>query len=335
MEIITPVYARIISRHLRQLGYSEEEIFGCSGLSEDKLSTASELPLALFRQILENAENLQTDIPIGFLLGRHHNVMSLGPLAAAITSAPNIRNGLQTLESFTRLQASYIRVTLRSRISGMSLRFEFAENSEAMLIAHAEAALMYIQWYVEAVSGLTLDDACYRLTYPEPPHAEFYRHYLHGTALFSQEEISFELPVRYLDSASPYYHEGMWHQSKVYLSQRLRELCATEQSVYSQHVLALLRSYEPPFPTLHSIATELHVSERTLNRRLRSEGTSFRRIRSELIHQCAKLHLRESKASVESIASTLGFQDSANFRRSFRARFGVTPSEFRQNRERK
>jgi AraC-like DNA-binding protein len=331
METVSPVYARIISRHLRQLGCGEEEIFMSSGLSEEKLRTESELPLQKFRQLLENASRLQTDIPVGFLMGRHHNVMSLGLIGSVVAAAPSVRNGLQALESFTRLQASYIRMALRSGISGMSLHFEFTVNSEATLIAHAEAALMYIQWYVETVSGLTLNDASYRLTYSEPPHAEQYRQYLHGTALFSQEEISFELPMHYLDSASPYYNEEMWRLSKMYLSRRLRELGAREQDIYSQHVRARLRSYEPPFPTLQTIANELHVSERTLNRRLQSEGTSFRHLRGELIHQWAQIHLRETDSSVESIALTLGFQDPANFRRSFRARFGVTPSEFRQS----
>ena len=331
METISPVYARVISRHLRRLGYCEKEIFRGSGFSEEGLRTASELPLRLFHHLLENASSLQTDIPVGFLIGQHHNVMSLGPIGSAVAAAPSIRNGLQALESFTRLQASHIRMALRSGISGMSLRFEFTVNSEATLIAHAEAALMYIQWYVETVSGLTLDEANYQLTYSEPPHAEQYQQYLHGTALFGQENISFELPMHYLDSASPYYNEEMWQLSKMYLSRRLRELGATEKNIYSQHVLARLRSYEPPFPTLQTIANELHVSERTLNRRLQSESTSFRHLRGELIHQWAQIHLRETDASVESIALTLGFQDPANFRRSFRARFGVTPSKFRQS----
>ena len=331
MASINPVYARIVTRYLHQQGFSEEEIFAGSGLSEDALWAITELPLLPFRQILENADRLQTDIPVGFLIGRHQNVMSLGPMGAAVSAAPSIRHGLQAIESFTRLHASYMRVALHSRIGGMSLRFNYEDNPEVTLIPHAEATLVFVQWYIETVSGQPLDDASYLLTYPAPAYAAQYQQYLHGTSVFGQQENSMELPSRYLDIRSPYYHEQMWQQSKLQLSQRLRELGATETGIYSQHVLSRLRSHEPPLPGLQAIASDLHVSERTLNRRLQSEGTSFRELRRELIHEWARQHLMETEASVESIAITLGYQDPANFRRAFRSRFGITPSDFRQS----
>ncbi|MEL0192149.1 MAG: helix-turn-helix domain-containing protein, partial [Halieaceae bacterium] len=55
----------------------------------------------------------------------------------------------------------------------------------------------------------------------------------------------------------------------------------------------------------------------TLNRRLREEGATFRQLKVEAIHYGAKRMLLEG-VSVEAIAAIHGYENAANFRRSFR-----------------
>ncbi len=75
------------------------------------------------------------------------------------------------------------------------------------------------------------------------------------------------------------------------------------------------------------MADSLHVSSRTLNRRLQDEGTTFRQLRLEAVHNWAKRLLLE-KVSVEAIALSLGYENPANFRRSFRDYVGCSPTEW-------
>ena len=77
----------------------------------------------------------------------------------------------------------------------------------------------------------------------------------------------------------------------------------------------------------------LTISERTLNRRLQAEGSSYRDLKSDALANWAQLYLDQTDKSVESIAATLGYQDTANFRRAFRKRTGCSPSEYRQRQE--
>jgi AraC-like DNA-binding protein len=101
------------------------------------------------------------------------------------------------------------------------------------------------------------------------------------------------------------------------LSRRLKEQSAIEGTPYTQHIVALLRTSEPPLPELGEVAFSLHVSERTLNRRLRAENTSFRQLKSDELTSRAKLYLRHTDYSVEAIAEELGYKDAANFRPEF------------------
>ena len=75
----------------------------------------------------------------------------------------------------------------------------------------------------------------------------------------------------------------------------------------------------------------MFVSKRTLARRLEKEGESYRAIRERLLSELAARHLRESGLTVESVATLLGYNDAAAFRKAFYRWYGEAPSEFRDN----
>ena len=329
MSSITSVFARLVSRELLAAGATETALFTNTNLDANAVWQEPEIPLKGFLRLLENAERMKPQTPLGFLIGRHYTALTLGRLGVAMGCAPNIREGLRQLESYSSLQASYVRVEPATRPGGMSIRLHFLDALGGSLVHHAEATIMLLQNHIEYLSGERLEDARYRFSYSTPAHIAAYRENFHSPCLFEQEEISLELPRRWLDLRSPFYHAELWNQSLRQLAQNLSELGASDNVVYTRHIRALLRSSEPPFPALANLAAKLHMSERTLNRRLGKEGSSFREIRNQVLSDLACQHLLETDANIESIAATLGYQDAANFRRAFQARTHMTPSEYR------
>jgi AraC-like DNA-binding protein len=77
-------------------------------------------------------------------------------------------------------------------------------------------------------------------------------------------------------------------------------------------------------------ASMLFISKRTLSRKLKQEGSSFRKIRDELLSQQACSYLANSEMSVDAIAAILNYHDSSNFRRAFKRWFQLTPDQFRR-----
>ena len=78
-------------------------------------------------------------------------------------------------------------------------------------------------------------------------------------------------------------------------------------------------------------AARLGVSESTLHRRLRSEGTTFKR----LFDQAAKAHatylIAQKTVPIASIARRLGYSETACLTRAFRRWFGASPSTYRRS----
>lgn len=83
------------------------------------------------------------------------------------------------------------------------------------------------------------------------------------------------------------------------------------------------------FPSMQTIADELHLDPRTLRRKLTEEGTSYRDLIAEARRARAE-QLLAGNASIEAIARQLGYAETASFTHAFSRWTGLRPSEFRR-----
>ncbi|KPN95429.1 AraC family transcriptional regulator [Lysinibacillus sp. ZYM-1] len=80
---------------------------------------------------------------------------------------------------------------------------------------------------------------------------------------------------------------------------------------------------------IHSIASELGMSDRTLQRRLTDEGTNFKHLLTQVRHQQAREYLSDPSLDIKEVAFLIGFEDQNSFYRAFRLWEGDTPSKWR------
>jgi AraC-like DNA-binding protein len=84
-------------------------------------------------------------------------------------------------------------------------------------------------------------------------------------------------------------------------------------------------------PTIEDIADALHISSRTLQRRLQDEGSNFQRVLEQSRHQLARHYLNNSTLELNEAAYLLGYEDGNSFVRAFRGWEGVPPARWREN----
>jgi AraC-like DNA-binding protein len=80
-------------------------------------------------------------------------------------------------------------------------------------------------------------------------------------------------------------------------------------------------------PALSTVAAKLHMSPRSLQRRLRDESTSFAKLLADLRHNLALRHLRNPRTTIGEVAFLLGFSEVSAFHRAFKRWTGRTPME--------
>ena len=107
-----------------------------------------------------------------------------------------------------------------------------------------------------------------------------------------------------------------------------RELENADASLLSR-IRRLLLEKQSGFPSVVVTARLLHLTPRTLHRRLVDEGTSFKDVLGHVRHELALEHLKAGRLTIQEIAYTLGYSDMANSRRAFKRWEGIPPSRMR------
>jgi AraC-like DNA-binding protein len=113
------------------------------------------------------------------------------------------------------------------------------------------------------------------------------------------------------------------------------QLCTRDDTVETSVNAALRRhivstGFVTPLST-HAIARTLGLSERSMQRRLHEEGTSFKEVVDDVKRQWALERLADPRQSVSDVAFVLGFAEVSAFSRAFRRWTSKSPAQWRQD----
>ncbi len=82
-------------------------------------------------------------------------------------------------------------------------------------------------------------------------------------------------------------------------------------------------------PGIQDLARELHLSTRTLQRRLTEQGITFQRLLEEARRELARHYLLHSSRQLNETAYLLGYEDANSFFRAFHHWEGTSPGQWR------
>lgn len=95
---------------------------------------------------------------------------------------------------------------------------------------------------------------------------------------------------------------------------------------------ALLKALQSGEPTSRTVARLLHLSERTLFRRLEEHQLAFKEVLAQTRMQLAKEYLCEGRLTHSEIALLLGYSEQSAFSRAFKRESGVSPRQWLRQR---
>lgn len=106
----------------------------------------------------------------------------------------------------------------------------------------------------------------------------------------------------------------------------------TEAPSFKQQVTNSIRQHMPlgVIVNQESVAQKLNTSVRTMQRKLKEEGSSYQQIFDNERRIRAEFLLKHSQCSLVEISQQLGYTEASSFSRSFKVWTGMTPGEFRE-----
>jgi AraC-like DNA-binding protein len=136
------------------------------------------------------------------------------------------------------------------------------------------------------------------------------------------------------DAQKPFLtaNHAMWAILEPAFDKRMEDL--TQHASFRDRVRAcLLEMLASGQYSMTYIASKLAISNRTLQRRLREEGTTFQKVLNELREELACHYLSSTDFTSAEISFLLGYEEPNSFFRAFRAWTGQTPEIVRANRQ--
>ena len=312
---------------LEELGLSPEAVLRQAGLpiglfSQEKNLVSTEEFFALYRGIAETSN----DPAFGLKLGTEERVERYDPIKIAALSARSFRDAVERLARYKQLTCpEEIRVVERGNECAIQFVWLLAHEKEPPLLVDVCFA-----WIVGigrrgvgrhlSPKRVDLERAAtnrdlYEAHFRSPVRFESNRNAL----VFSKADM--ELPfVTYnaemLAIVAP--------QLEAELKQRLSQRTFGEQA---KSILKRLLAGQRP--GIQDLGRELHLSTRTLQRRLTEQGISFQRLLEEARRELAHHYLLHSSMDLSETAYLLGYADANSFFRAFHHWEGTSPSQWR------
>ena len=313
---------------MEELGLSPSAVLRRAGLPQSFLDQprvllkTSEL-FALWRALGEVSDNPA----IGLLLGTETKTERFHPVSLAALSTENFGTAVKQMARYKQLTCPE-EIAQQMDEEEWSIRFRWLLADEVEPPVLIECAFAWVLSVARHGTGTRLSPV--RVEFVQPrPHVKTIERYFgcpvvcgaaHNAIVFRAADAQRPFVTRnaeLLAMLAPQFEEELKRENG-------------DENFVERVRIAIQQKLTGQRPTIEDIANALHISSRTIQRRLQDEGSSFQRVLEEARHQLARQYLNNSVLELNEAAYLLGYNDSNSFVRAFRTWEGVPPGRWRE-----
>ena len=311
-----------------QMGVNREELLEASGTTETALADPDgRLPFSTFtsiRQVLEK----HFGPAYGLKVAETMTEIKATVLAYLLANCKNLGEGFAVLCRYRSIAAEMEPPKLIVEGNHATLGCRYGKMTVMMNASFLEAALGFwlirgrhytgVEWNPTEVQlqGPTTDTAVYERVF----RCKVVNKCKETKLIFDKDLLS--LPIKNPDPNLLQYLTP--------IAEEVIKNLPGNQSVKQLIHDKIFTSLENGNTSIDSIANQIHVSARTLQRRLEDEGTSFAELLDQTRNIAAVEYLKDPHISITETAFLLGFSDSSTFYRAFKRWTKQTPAQFRK-----
>ncbi|MEN0104814.1 MAG: AraC family transcriptional regulator [Pseudomonas sp.] len=311
-----------------RLGVARAELLSASGLDESQLGDPDgRIPFDTHEQLWRELTRRLTLSEPGLAIGANLAPGPFSVLGYLLQSSATLGDALAAALRYQRLVGEGGELQLQER--GNELRVVYRPvHPDAAVTRTRVLALMvfWIQLMAPLVNHYRLVRA--EFAHPQPADLAPYEQAFACPLAFACSDYTLVLPLELRDAALIQANLPL----QTLLRQHAEALLARlpSEGLVARVVTLLGAQLAHGEPDRAALARTLNLSERTLQRRLADEGSSYQQLLSDTRQQLAERYLNDGQLPATEIALLLGYSEPSVFFRAFRNWTGLTPGEYRQ-----
>ena len=314
---------------VKRWGVSDRDLLADMDARLEELSDPhAVVPLPAAIALLERARKLTCEPGLGFYLGLQMSASAHGYLGFAAMSAATLERALQLAVQYAPIRTGALALRLETDGATAALvvdeLYDLGPARDIVLFG-----LLVGVWQIgNALLGREVKESTLDVTFAEPDYYSRFRG-MNPRVRFGQGANRLVFDRALLDaplvSADPASLRLAQEECARQLDARAARFPVVER------VRRLVMRRDAGVPSFEDLADALHLSPRTLRRRLADARISFSKLLDEARRDRALLLLRSAELSTKDVAEKVGYSDVANFMRAFRRWTGRTPAAYRRD----
>ena len=280
--------------------------------------------------ILRDAIPLIRDPAFGLQAARCWHPSELGVLGFAWLSSSTLRTGLERAARYARLIGERGITEIEDARQGLKVRFWARRGNPAVVpvaAVFADMAMALLLDLCRMNAGAALRPVAVALKRPKPDAADPYERFFGCPVQFGAGENAFVLSAKDADRPLPSANRQL---AAVFDRMLTEELARLDKSdVVSRCRAAVLERLSSGEGTEEDTAKQLHMSPRTLQRKLAEANITYLKLVDDTRKDLALRYIEDPRRSVTDITFSLGFSQPSAFTRAFKRWTGLSPSEYR------
>lgn len=284
-------------------------------------------PVARWKALLDRAAARLEDPLLGLHLGQRVTPAHFGLMGYVLLACENLATALQRLREFERLFYDVSPLRVHSDQEHLVLEWGTEAGRPGPLVDEA-AITALVTLARDMTAAPDMAPSAIDFVNPAPTDREPHESILGCPVRFDGPCTRVRIPMQWL--AMPLRHPDPQLLSllREQAAEQLKRLPPRGELGTAIRALIpeLLQQGCADAPT---VAGRLHMSSRSLHRRLAAEGQSFRALRDECLHQLACDHLADRRLQLGEISQLLGYSEQSAFTRAFRRWSGQSPRGYR------
>ena len=313
---------------LKALGWDPSEVLAETGIDLQIFEDPDNLLSFSSRaHLLAVCRDLTACPHFGLMVGQRADLSSFGLVGYLAMHSQSVEAAIRSLVRYLHLHGQGGRLVLEQNGNTAFMGYEIYQALPDGADQLEDAAIALIYSVLRELCGGDWGPTDVWFTHRMPPDTRPFQDFLHAPLRFDRDKSGVFFSARWLQrsvrAADPELHRLLQKQIDE-LEERYRDEFPAQVRRVLHHAL-LSRQF-----SAEEVAALFSIHSRTLHRRLKANGTSFREISDDCRFSIARQMLETSDAPIMQIAELLDYADARAFGRAFKRWSGLSPGRWRK-----
>jgi len=282
-------------------------------------------------ELWEEVRNMIKDPCFGLTAEKCWHPSYFGLLGYAMLVSTSLRNTLERLIRFHEVisQVSYGKLHEDKDKGTLVFTWTYiGEMPYPFPAIREDAALAWLMSVLRMNYQRPLSPVSVSITHRRPVCESKYHELFHSQVTFDAPQCCLELSLDVVDTLLPIENKELAAFSDEALAKYIATL--KKEDIITRVKRTIAEHLPSGTVTVETVAAELFIHKRKLQRLMQEKGTTFSLLLNETRKDIATKYVRDKNMNLTEIAFLLGFAEQSTFSRSFKRWTGKSPSQYRK-----